>query len=49
MIGAMAEEFARSSVDAIGAAAEIDAVEVEFEDLVLGELALQREREDALP
>ena len=49
MVGAMAEEFPRCGVDAVGAAAEIDAVEVEFEDLVLAELSLQREREDRLP
>ena len=46
MIGAVAEEAARGGVDAIGAAAEIDAVEIELEDLVLGELALQRQRQD---
>ena len=46
MIGAVAEESSRRGVDAIGAAAEIDAVEVELEDLVLGEFALERERED---
>jgi hypothetical protein len=34
-------------VDAVGAAAEIDAVEVELEDLVLAELALERERQHA--
>ena len=48
MVGAMAEEAARRGVDAIGAAAEIDAVEIELEDLVLAELALQRERQDRL-
>jgi len=47
VIGAVAEEFPGRGVDAVGAAAEIDPVEVEFEDLVLGELPLKREREDA--
>ena len=49
MVGAMAEEAARRGVDAVGAAAEIDAVEIELEDLVLAELALERERQDRLP
>ena len=47
MVGAMAEEAPRGGVDAIGAAAEIDAVEIELEDLVLGEFALERERQHA--
>ena len=46
MVGAMAEEVPRGGVDAVGAAAEIDAVEIELEDLVLGEFALERERQD---
>ena len=49
MVGAMAEEAPRGGVDAIGAAAEIDAIEIELEDLVLGEFPLERERQDALP
>ena len=49
MVGAVAEEFPRGGVDPVGAAAEIDAVEIELEDLVLAELALEREREDRLP
>ena len=44
----MAEEFPRRGVDAVGAASEIDAVQIELEDLVLAELALQRERQDRL-
>ena len=47
-VGAMAEEAARRGVDAVGAAAEIDPVEIELEDLVLGELRLQRQRQDRL-
>ena len=46
MIGAMAEEIPRRGVDSVGAAAEIDAVEIKLEDLVLAELAFERERED---
>ena len=45
---AVAEEAARGGVDAVGAAAEIDAVEIELEDLVLGEAPLERQRQDAL-
>jgi hypothetical protein len=44
----VAEEAARGGVDAVGAAAEIDAVEVELEDLVLAEAPLDRERQDSL-
>ena len=44
---AMAEEAARGGVDAEGAAAEIDPVEIEFEDLVLGEAPFERHRQDA--
>ena len=46
MIGAMTEEAPRGGIDPVGAAAEIDAVEIELEDLVLGELPLERERQD---
>src|SRR5690606_2859473 len=46
--GGMAEEFAGCRVDAIGAAAEIDAVEIELQYLLLGEAALQRQRKDRL-
>src|SRR4051794_37620863 len=45
MVGAMAEELPRRRVDAVGAAAEIDPVQIELEDLVLAELALERERQ----
>ena len=45
---AVAEEAARSGVDAIGAAAEIDAVEIELEDLVLGEAPFERHRQYGL-
>jgi hypothetical protein len=45
---AVAEELSGSGVDAIGPAAEIDLVEVELEDLVLGELAFERERQHRL-
>ena len=41
----LAEIELRGRLDAEGAAAHIGAVEVELEDLVLGELALQPERE----
>ena len=46
MVGAMPEEGSRGGVDSIGAAAEIDAVEIELENLVLAELALERERKN---
>ena len=46
--GTVTEEFARGRVDAIGTATEIDLVEIQFEDLVLAELSLQREGENAL-
>src|SRR3546814_7912392 len=45
----MAEKFAAGGVDAIGAAAEINLVEIEFEDLPLGEFALQREGQHHFP
>src|SRR5439155_6199099 len=38
----------RGGVDAIGPGAEIDAVEIDFEDLVLGEAALEPQREKGL-
>ncbi len=44
----VAEEFAARGIDAVSAAAEIDAVEIEFEDLLLGEFPLHRQREDDL-
>ena len=44
----MAEEFAASGVDAVRAAAEIDLVEIELEDLVLREFALDGQREHRL-
>ena len=47
LLRAVAEERPRGGVDAIGAAAEIDPVQIEFEDLVLGELALERQRQHA--
>ena len=37
LAGGLAEEAARGGVDAVGLVAEIDAVEVEFENLVLGQ------------
>ncbi len=43
--GGFAEIALRGRLDAIGAGAEIDPVEIEFEDLGLGMLALQPERE----
>ena len=49
MIGAVAEEAPRGGVDAIGAAAEINSVQIELEDLVLGEFPLEREGQDRLP
>ena len=48
-VGAMAEEGAAGGIDAIGAAAEINPVEIELEDLVLGEFALKRERQHRFP
>ncbi len=44
----MAEELAAGRIDAIGAAAEIDLVEIELEDLLLRELPLERHGEDRL-
>src|SRR3546814_12277051 len=44
----MAEEAVRRGVDAIAAAAEIDFVEIEFEDLVLREFPFERERQNHL-
>ena len=44
----MIEKFAAGGIDAIGTAAEIDLVEIQFEDLVLGEFALQRHRQHGL-
>ena len=44
----MTEIFFRRRIDAIGAGAEIDAVEIEFENLVLGVFMLQPERQNGL-
>ena len=44
----MAEEFPARRVDPVGAAAVIDLVEIEFEDLVLRKLPFERKRQDAL-
>jgi hypothetical protein len=44
----MAEEAPRGRIDAVGAAAEIDPVEVELEDLLLGEAPFERHRQDRL-
>jgi hypothetical protein len=44
----MAEVFFRRRIDAIGAGAEIDAIEVEFENLVLGIFMLQPQRQNRL-
>ena len=44
----LAEIALRGGVDAIGACAEIDAVEIELENLGLGELALEPERQHQL-
>jgi hypothetical protein len=38
----------RAAASTPGAAAEIDLVEVEFQDLVLGELVFQRQRDQRL-
>ena len=46
--GAMVEEFARRGINAIGAAAEIDLVQIEFEDLILGKPPFQRHGDDRL-
>ena len=45
---ALAEIFLRRRLDPVGARAEIDAIEIEFEDLVLGIFALEPERQDRL-
>ena len=45
---AMAEIFARRRLDAIGAGAEIDAVQIEFENLVFRILMFEPERQDRL-
>ena len=44
----LAEIALRGGLDAVGAGAEIDAVEIELENLVLAELALEPEREHQL-
>ena len=44
----MAEELPAGAVDAIGAATEIDLVEIELEDLLLREFPLERHRQDRL-
>ena len=44
----LAEIALRRGFDAVGAGAEIDAVEIEIEDLVLGIFALEPERQDHL-
>src|SRR3546814_11910432 len=44
----MAEEAAARRVDAIGPAAEIDAVQIQLQDLLLAELAFHRHGEDDL-
>ena len=46
MIRAMAEEFPRGRIDAVGTAAIIDLVQIQFEDLVLREFALDRQCQD---
>src|SRR5579859_5086048 len=46
MIGAMAEEVAAGGVDTVAASTEIDFVEVQLEDLLLREFALDREAQD---
>jgi hypothetical protein len=45
---ALAEIFLSRRLDAIGARAEIDAIEVQFENLVLGVFSLEPERENSL-
>ncbi len=45
---ALAEIFLRRRFDAEGAGAEIDAIEIELEDLVLGIFALEPQRQDRL-
>ena len=44
----LAEVVARRLLDAVAAVAEVDVVEVELEDLVLGELLLEAPREERL-
>ena len=46
--GGLAVIALRRRLDAVGAGAEIDAVEIELEDLVLGVFALEPERQDRL-
>src|SRR3954464_7557632 len=45
VLGGLAEITLRRRLDAIGAGTEIDAVEVEFENFVLGMLAFQPQRQ----
>ena len=47
--GRLAEITPRRGVHAIGAAAEIDLVQIRFEDLILAQAALQRQRVDSFP
>ena len=44
----MAEELAAGGIDAVGPAAEIDLVEIELEDLLLGEFPFERHRQHRL-
>ena len=46
--GGLVEIALRGGLDAVGAGAEIDPVQVELEDLLLGELGLQPDRQDQL-
>ena len=44
----MVEKLARCRINAIGAAAKIHLVEIEFQDLILRELPFQRHRQQCL-
>ena len=46
MVRAMPEELPRCRIDAVRAAAVIDLVQIQLEDLVLREFAFERERQD---
>jgi hypothetical protein len=48
LLRALAEQAARHGVHAVDAAAEVDAVQVQLQDLVLGERLLQHERQHRL-
>ena len=48
-VGPVAEELPGRGIYSVGAPAEIDPVQIKFEDLLLAELTLQRQRQHRLP